>query len=197
MFMQAHQLTARAHNLFTDATQNIRWAIGASAGDACYTASYQLSHCLMTLLLERASQLTPLKQTAFAQLLAATPAATSGQTSYEAYQQRIRGMQQQALEQAEGAGRAALQTFDAQKQMLMAAAGDDPSERERVQHIENADVEKVMALLKKLPSIKAELEGELGAAEIAAVLGALMKVMFARTEMISYVSLHPSQVDAL
>jgi hypothetical protein len=147
----------------------VRWAVETAAKDASCTASYRLSHRLMLLLVERASQLQPLKQPLLASLLA-----RQGQQQLES---QLRQEQIQLLQQAEEAGQAALQLFEAQKQRLLDQAAS-VDEQVSILGFTNEGITAVQELLQKLPQIRNELTaaGGVDAAEVAAVLAALMQV---------------------
>lgn len=181
--LQVCRITGQAAALYHGAAREIQGAIAAAAKDACFTASYQLSHSLMLLIVERATQLQPLKRPSLARLLAAThrppqnaQAAPEPSSAAGRHEQQLRELQLKLLEQAEGVGNAAVQLFSAQKLQLLAKAGDDPAGLQFVHAMRNDAITAIQDLLKKLPGIKEELRGDLDAAEVAAILAALMQV---------------------
>jgi len=177
--LQVHRIISQAAALHHGAAREVQGAIAAAAKDACFTASYQLSHSLMLLIVERATQLQPLKRSSLVTLLAAThrpPQNAQISSAAGWHEQQLRELQLKLLEQAEGVGNAAVQLFSAQKQQLLAAAGDDPAGVQYVQAMHNDAIAAIQDLLKKLPGIKNELRGDLDASEVAAVLAALMQV---------------------
>lgn len=186
--LQVTRILGESLKLFSEATRDVRWAIDAAAGDACYPASYRLSHSLMLLLVERASQLQPLKKTVLTQLVARQAARDNKQGQPLAHSQaapaaavadqerQLWEMQVQLLQQAEHAGTAALRLFGQQKQQLVQQAGDDAVELQAVLGMTNEAVSAVQQLLGKLPEIKDNLSDSIDAAEVASVLAALMQV---------------------
>jgi hypothetical protein len=185
----------KSKQLFHTAAGDIRTAIDAAVRDACYTASYRLSHSLMLVLVERALQLQPLKQQTIAQLLARvattaqqtsrhdTLADAAGLTPTVQHQEDVRQLQLTLLQEAEAAGVAAQQVFAAQKRLLLLQAGGSREEQQAVQGMQNAAITEIQGLLVKLPEIRQQLHGHLDAEEVASVLAALMQV---RTLAICY-----------
>jgi hypothetical protein len=141
----------------------------------------------MLLLLERASQLQPFKQPALARIMtriAATgrhsTAAQSGGGDTQQFIERVHKQQMPLLQQAEDAAQAALRLFAVQKQQWAAEAdaedGDETAEQLQFARQPHESVEAVQRLLERIPEIKKQLSGEADAAEVAAVLAAVMKV---------------------
>jgi hypothetical protein len=188
--LQVHRITVHANKTFDSTAQVVRWAIDAAAKDSCLTACYRATHSLMLLLLERASQLQPFKQPALAGISTRIAAAKgvgrhstavqSGDT--QQFTEQVYKHQVQLLQQAEDAAQAALRLFAVQKQQWAAEAGDTGLAAEQLPftHMPHEAVEAVQRLLKKIPQIKKELSGETDAAEVAAVLAAVMKVGYRR-----------------
>jgi hypothetical protein len=164
----------------------VRWAITAAAEDNSFSASYRASHSLMLLLLERASQLQPLKQPSLASTLARAANRTSssssslGSTAGSAAEKRlaeqIHHHQLDLLQQAEQIGQQAQQVYAVQSRQWLAEA---EGEQEVHVSMQNEAIKAVKSLLQKLPKIKADLASQIDAAELAAVLAALMKVRYA------------------
>jgi hypothetical protein len=167
----------------------VRWAITAAAEDNSFSASYRASHSLMLLLLllERASQLQPLKQPSLASTLARAANRTSsssssslGSTAGSAAEKRlaeqIHHHQLDLLQQAEQIGQQAQQVYAVQSRQWLAEA---EGEQEVHVSMQNEAIKAVKSLLQKLPKIKADLASQIDAAELAAVLAAWMKVRYA------------------
>lgn len=192
--LQVHRITVHADKSFDSTAQVVCWAIDAAAKDSCLTASYRATHSLMLLLLERASQLQPFKQPALARILTRvaaakgadrhSSAAQSGDT--QQFTEQVHKHQMQLLQKAEDAAQASLRLFAVQKQQWAAEAEGSGVTAEQLPftHMPHEAVEAVQRLLEKIPKIKKELSGETDAAEVAAVLAALMKVSHRRWNLV-------------
>lgn len=177
-------MTVQARNMFNDSSKLLRLAIRDAAAGSDYTGAYQLSYSLMSLLVERAAQLQPLKLYSLAHILAPTLSAAptdrdsgaDSTTGIQGFQQHLSQSQKKLLQEAKDVADAALQLFAKQQQQLLASAVDTRA-MSFVDNLRYDSLDSVKALLQKLPGMESTLMCDSDPAEIAAVLKAVAEGM--------------------
>lgn len=161
--------------LLESAVEPLKWAVTESAGSSSFTLSYQLSYSLMLLLVERASQLQPMKAPDIASTLCQQHGGAQSRPAMpiDTFVQALEDNQVKLLRDAELAGQQAVHLFAKQQQQV---AGDSSGGLAGVHSLHNDTIDNIKKLMQELPGIKSELLFGVNALEMAKVLTALMQV---------------------